>query len=160
MYAETIEDAEIAPERVFHDGVFTYLDFGDDADSVRRPVVHLIIDEIDTLVNTRSAGPTNNVTVVEAVGDLTLRNGQKIVCIKRHAPLRRGGAIVMEEELQGISRRSSFPKTGSGVNVGTGTIRPEKEPRGQIKRIPKYNEGRVDRGSATRSQIPIDQHPY
>jgi type IV secretory pathway VirB9-like protein len=82
MYAETAEDAEIAPERVFHDGLFTYFDFGDRADTTLRPVVHLLVDEVDTVVNTRTSGPDGSVLIAEAVGDFTLRNGQRIVCVR------------------------------------------------------------------------------
>lgn len=77
------KDAEIAPERVWHDGVFTYFDYGQKADSMPRPVIHLVVDGVDTMVNTRSTGADNHLLVAEAVGDFTLRNGQKVVCIKR-----------------------------------------------------------------------------
>lgn len=82
MYAETPADAEIAPERVFHDGLFTYFDFGDRADTVARPVVHLLVDGVDTVVNTRTSGPNGSILIAEAVGDFTLRNGQRVLCVR------------------------------------------------------------------------------
>ena len=75
------EDRQIAPERVFHDGLYTYIDFGDKADVMVRPVVHQVIDEIDTPVNTNTAGPEGNILVVQAVGNFTLRAGAQVVCI-------------------------------------------------------------------------------
>ncbi len=83
ILAPTMEDAEIAPLRVFNDGIWTYFDFGHKADSVRRPVVYLVVDGVDTMVNTRTSGQTGNVLIAEAVGDFTLRNGNRVVCVHR-----------------------------------------------------------------------------
>ncbi len=83
MLARQPADAEIAPQRVFEDGLFTYFDFGDKADSVMRPVVHQIVDGVDTVVNSRTTGPRGSILVAEAVGDFTLRNGGRVVCIRR-----------------------------------------------------------------------------
>lgn len=77
------DSAEIAPVRVFHDGVWTYFDFGPKADSVRRPIVYLVVDGVDSMVNTRTAGPTGNILIAEAIGDFTLRNGNRVVCVMR-----------------------------------------------------------------------------
>ena len=85
MYAKRKEDAVIAPARVYEDGVFTYFDFGDQSDSVARPVVHQLVDGVDTVVNTRTAGPRGNILIAEAVGDFTLRNGGRVVCVRRLA---------------------------------------------------------------------------
>ncbi|HIJ63198.1 MAG TPA: TrbG/VirB9 family P-type conjugative transfer protein [Rhodospirillaceae bacterium] len=83
MYARRKEDAAIAPQRVYEDGVFTYFDFGEQSDSVARPVVHQLVDGVDTVVNTRTAGPRGNILIAEAVGDFTLRNGGRVVCVRR-----------------------------------------------------------------------------
>jgi ComB9 competence protein len=83
ILAPTADDAEIAPERVFNDGIWTYFDFGKKADSVRRPVIYQVIDGVDTMVNTRTAGPTGSVMIAETVGEFTLRNGNRIVCVHR-----------------------------------------------------------------------------
>lgn len=82
ILAPTPEDVEIAPERVFTDGVWTYFDFGSRADIMRRPVIYLVQDGVDTLVNTRTAGPQGNVLIAEAVGNFTLRNGKRVVCVR------------------------------------------------------------------------------
>lgn len=74
---------KIAPDRVFHDGVFTYLYYARGRmDVVHRPVVHLVIDQVDNPVNTRTGGPHGNIIVVEAVGDMTLRNGERVICLR------------------------------------------------------------------------------
>jgi len=83
VLAETEEAGSIAPVRVWHDGVFTYLDFGEGrADIIQRPVVMRVVDEVDNPVNTRTVGKSGEILVVESVGrTLTLRNGQRIVCL-------------------------------------------------------------------------------
>ncbi len=86
MYARREVDAQIAPEHVFEDGVFTYFDFGEQSDSIPRPVVHQLVDGVDTVVNTRTSGPRGNVLIAEGVGDFTLRNGSRIVCVRQIGP--------------------------------------------------------------------------
>lgn len=83
IFAPTAADAEIAPMRVFHDGIWTYFDFGEKADLVRRPVVYRVVDGVDSMVNTRTAGVKGNVLVAEAVGDFTMKNGDRTLCIFR-----------------------------------------------------------------------------
>lgn len=77
------EDVVIAPERVWRDEVFTYIDLGQKAISMhQRPVVSLIIEGVESPVGTRTEGPYGRMIVVEAVGDLVLRSGRRVVCIK------------------------------------------------------------------------------
>lgn len=83
ILAPTMDDADIAPERVFNDGIWTYFDFGKKADYVRRPVIYQVVDGVDTMVNTRTAGPAGNILIAETVGDFTLRNGNRVVCVHR-----------------------------------------------------------------------------
>jgi ComB9 competence protein len=83
MFARNPGDADIAPQRVFEDGLFTYFDFGDKADTVARPVVHQVVDGVDVAVNSRTTGPHGSILVAEAIGDFTLRNGSRVVCVKR-----------------------------------------------------------------------------
>lgn len=88
MFAKRDTDAEIAPERVFEDGIFTYFDFGEQSDSISRPVVHHLVDGVDTVVNTRTVGPRGSILIAEAVGDFTLRNGNRVVCVRQLDPRR------------------------------------------------------------------------
>ncbi|HIJ39433.1 MAG TPA: TrbG/VirB9 family P-type conjugative transfer protein [Rhodospirillaceae bacterium] len=82
MYARTDNDAAIAPDRVYEDGVFTYFDFGDASDTVARPVVHQLVDGVDSVVNTRTGGARGNLLIAEAVGDFTLRLGGRVLCVR------------------------------------------------------------------------------
>jgi len=86
LYGQHPSDAEIAPSRVFEDGLFTYFDFGDRADIVTRPIVHQVVDGVDSAVNSRTVGPHGSILVAEAVGDFTLRSGNRVVCVKRISP--------------------------------------------------------------------------
>lgn len=76
--------AGVAPERVFRDNQFTYIDYGANADALNEwPVASLVVQGVETPVNVRTAGPNGRMLVVEGIGDIVLRNGMKIVCIKR-----------------------------------------------------------------------------
>ena len=81
--AQSDDAVSIAPVNVVDDGRFTLIDFGEGAraDNMLRPIVKEIVDGIESNVNTRTVGPTGNMLVVEAVGDLVLRNGNRIVCL-------------------------------------------------------------------------------
>jgi type IV secretory pathway VirB9-like protein len=81
IFSPTADDLEIAPLRVFTDGVWTYFDYGDKADTVRRPVIFHLVDEVESMVNTRTVGPKGNIMIAESVGNFVLRNGKRIICI-------------------------------------------------------------------------------
>ncbi|WP_162915205.1 TrbG/VirB9 family P-type conjugative transfer protein [Desertibaculum subflavum] len=72
-------DRTIAPERVFSDGVFTYFDFGARWTGTDLPAVWRVVDGVDTPQNTRIRG---TMLIAEATGAFTLRNGQRVVCIR------------------------------------------------------------------------------
>jgi len=72
-------DRSIAPERVFSDGVFTYFDFGTRWEGTDLPAVWRVVDGIDTPQNTRIRG---SMLIAEATGAFTLRNGQRVVCVR------------------------------------------------------------------------------
>ncbi|MBL0690422.1 MAG: TrbG/VirB9 family P-type conjugative transfer protein [Alphaproteobacteria bacterium] len=78
------DDYVIAPVRVWRDQIFTYIDFGDKALSMtQRPTVSIIVDGGESVASFHTDGPHSRLIIVEGVGDLILRNGQKIVCLKR-----------------------------------------------------------------------------
>jgi len=83
IYAESQADAAIAPVRVFSDNVHTYVDFGERADRISSPAAFLLRDGIDEPVNTRVVGSRGQILVVEALGDITLKSGERIICIRR-----------------------------------------------------------------------------
>lgn len=83
VFVPNPDDYVIAPERVWRDQIFTYIDFGEKALNMnQRPVVSLLVEGGETPVGSRTEGPQSRLLVVEAIGDLVLRNGQRIVCIK------------------------------------------------------------------------------
>lgn len=84
IFVPSDHSAGVAPERVFRDNQYTYIDYGANADALNEwPVASLVVQGVETPVNVRTAGPNGRMLVVEAVGDIVLRNGMKIVCIKR-----------------------------------------------------------------------------
>jgi len=83
VFVPNPDDYVIAPERVWRDQVFTYIDFGERALAMnQRPVVSLLVENGESPVGFRTEGPQSRLLVVEAVGDLVLRNGGRLVCIK------------------------------------------------------------------------------
>lgn len=83
IYVPNPDDVVIAPERVWHDDIFTYIDLGEKAlNMIQRPIVTLIVERVETPVGFRTKGPNNRLIIVEGVGDMVLRNGKRIVCLK------------------------------------------------------------------------------
>lgn len=83
VYVPNPDDVVIAPERVWRDDIFTYIDFGEKAlNMTQRPIVTLIVERIEVPVGFRTKGPNNRLIIVEGIGDMVLRNGKRIVCLK------------------------------------------------------------------------------
>lgn len=83
VYVPNPDDVVIAPERVWRDNIFTYIDLGKKAlNMTQRPVVSMIVERVEVPVGFRSKGPDNRLIVVEGIGDMVLRNGKRIICIK------------------------------------------------------------------------------
>lgn len=74
-------DKDIAPIFVYDDGKWTYFDFGKNFVSDRLPNAYKIVDEFDSVVNTRVVG---NLLVAQSlsIDGWTLKNGEKFVCIR------------------------------------------------------------------------------
>ena len=84
IFVPNPDDYVIAPERVWRDRIFTYIDFGDKVISMtQRPVVSLLVEGGESPVSFRTDGEDSRLLIVEAVGDMVLRSGQRIVCIKK-----------------------------------------------------------------------------
>ena len=99
------DDIELAPERVWRDDIFTYIDFGKKALTMtQRPVVNLIVQDSEVPVGSRTKGPHSRLLVVEGVGDMVLRNGQRIVCLK----MRRDPALGLENTDYSWSEQNSW----------------------------------------------------
>lgn len=87
VYVPNPEDVVIAPERVWRDDIFTYVDFGNKALNMnQRPIATLIVERLEVPVGFRTKGPNGRLMVIEGIGDIVLRNGKRIICLK----LRRG----------------------------------------------------------------------
>ncbi len=76
-------DIIIAPERVWRDEIFTYIDFGPKALTMtERPIVNLLSQGSEVPIGFRTRGPNGRLMVVEGIGDLVLRNGKRLICLK------------------------------------------------------------------------------
>lgn len=96
IYVPNPDDVVIAPERVWRDDIFTYIDLGEKAlNMTQRPIVTLIVERVETPIGFRTKGPNNRLIIVEGVGDMVMRSGKRMVCLK----LRRSD----EEGLQYVS---------------------------------------------------------
>ena len=83
VYVPNPDDVVIAPERVWRDDIFTYIDLGAKAlNMTQRPIVTLIVERMEVPVGFRTKGPNNRLIIVEAIGDMVMRNGKRIVCLK------------------------------------------------------------------------------
>ena len=83
IYVPNPDDVVIAPERVWHDDIFTYIDLGEKAlNMIQRPIVTLIVERTETPVGFRTKGPNNRLIIVEGIGDMVLRSGKRMVCLK------------------------------------------------------------------------------
>jgi type IV secretory pathway VirB9-like protein len=86
IFVPNPDDFVIAPERVWRDKIFTYIDFGDKVIAMtQRPVVSILVEGGESPVGFRTDGENGRLLIVEAVGDMVLRSGQRIVCIKRRS---------------------------------------------------------------------------
>ena len=117
VYVPNPDDIIIAPERVWRDNIFTYIDLGEKAlTAVQRPIVTLIVERSETPVGFRSAGPNNRLIVVEGMGDMVLRSGKRIVCLK----LRRSDADGLENTVYADTNewdlQTSYASQGKGVD--------------------------------------------
>lgn len=76
-------DDELAPEVVFRDDRFTYLQYGPRWAGLDLPTAYVVVDDVDELVNTRVRGRTY---IVESTARLiSLKSGARFLCIE-YAP--------------------------------------------------------------------------
>ncbi len=110
IYIPNPSDVDIAPDNVWRDNIFTYIDLGPKALTMtQRPVVSLLVQETEVPVGFRTTGPNSRLIVVEAIGDLVLRNGKKLICLK----LRRDPSAGLEyTDYSGSENMTVSPYTG------------------------------------------------
>lgn len=110
IYIPNPSDVDIAPDNVWRDNIFTYIDLGPKALTMtQRPVVSLLVQDTEVPVGFRTTGPNSRLIVVEAIGDLVLRNGKKLICLK----LRRDPSAGLEyTDYSGAENMTVSPYTG------------------------------------------------
>lgn len=158
VYVPNPDDVVIAPERVWRDDIFTYIDLGAKAVNMnQRPIVTLINEKVETPVGFRSKGPNNRLIVVEAIGDLVMRNGKRIICLK----LRRSDSAGLENAIyaddvapgwdvppplkHGDLEGAFNPQSAAGGKNGGGEYLPLANPGQSTQRTPGQYD--VDVGS-------------
>ena len=83
VYVPNPEDVSIAPERVWRDDIFTYIDLGQKSlNMTQRPIITLLVERVEVPVGFRTAGPNNRLIIVEGIGDMVMRNGKRLICLK------------------------------------------------------------------------------
>ena len=70
--------SEIAPDRVYTDGKKTWFDYTDRIERTDLPIIHAVIDEVDTPLNVIREG---NKLVAFGTGSFTLKHGKRVVCV-------------------------------------------------------------------------------
>ncbi len=136
VYIPNPDDVIIAPERVWRDDIFTYIDLGEKAlNMTQRPIVTLIVERIEVPVGFRTKGPNNRLIIVEGVGDMVMKNGKRIICLK----MRRSDDVGLEN----ISY--------AGKTMSPSWDVPPPLPNGDVPYNQGYREGsgfdRADRGA-------------
>ena len=112
------DDVDIAPDNVWRDNIFTYIDLGPKALTMtQRPVVSLLVQDTEVPVGFRTRGENSRLIVVEAIGDMVLRNGRKVICIK----LRRDPAAGLEyTDYSGFNEQPfAYARQGQSQPMGT-----------------------------------------
>ena len=136
VYVPNPDDVVIAPERVWRDDIFTYIDLGKKAlNMIQRPVVSMIVERGEVPVGFRTKGPNNRLIIVEGVGDMVLRNGKRLVCVK----LRRSDASGLEYAINAdddMVPQWDVPAPLPERNNGNSNVTPMPYPGGQ-----SYNSG-------------------
>ena len=124
VYVPNPDDIIIAPERVWRDNIFTYIDLGEKAlTSVQRPIVTLIVERSETPVGFRAAGPNNRLIIVEGMGDMVLRSGKRIVCLK----LRRADSDGLENTIYAKTNEWDLQNAHASTPTNTDSSKEEIE---------------------------------
>ena len=126
VYIPNPDDVVIAPERVWRDDIFTYIDLGEKALTMtQRPIVTLIVERMEIPVGFRTKGPNNRLIIVEGIGDLVMRNGKRMVCLKLRRSVESGleytpTAKDLEEHQWQVPAPIPGGKNGNGASAYNG----------------------------------------
>lgn len=114
MYLPNPEDVDIAPDNIWRDNIFTYIDLGPKALTMtQRPIVNLVVQDTEVPVGFRTSGPNSRLIIVEGIGDMVLRNGKKLICLK----LRRDPSAGLEYTDYSGAQSNSITRPS---NIGSG----------------------------------------
>ncbi|MEQ8832161.1 MAG: TrbG/VirB9 family P-type conjugative transfer protein [Alphaproteobacteria bacterium] len=116
VYIQTEESREIAPVNVMHDGITTYLYFGEKSDYIEHPTIRQVVDEIDTPVTYNVLGEKSDIYAVHAIGSFTLRVGGKIVCVVYTGPDLFGPE---QKEIRVVGPEGGVPRSTNPVGPDT-----------------------------------------
>ena len=121
-------DMDIAPERVWRDEIFTYIDFGPKAlTMMERPIVNLLSQGSEVPIGFRTRGPNGRLMVVEGIGDMVLRNGKKLLCLKiRKDPSFGTEWVEYEQSVQPKWTQPPMITTGTGPRNGAAQNAPQQ----------------------------------
>lgn len=121
IYVPNPDDVVIAPERVWRDDIFTYIDLGEKAlNMTQRPIVTLIVERVETPVGFRTKGPNNRLIIVEGIGDMVMRSGKRMVCLKLRRSDEEGLQYVSYADDQNKNSWDIAPKIPGGQAAGSG----------------------------------------
>jgi ComB9 competence protein len=82
-YVRNDADRDIAPERIFRLGPYTYFDFGARAETMTKPAIYTVVDGVETLANVETKGERGQLIRVDTVeSDFALKSGDRTVCVK------------------------------------------------------------------------------
>jgi hypothetical protein len=85
----------ILPRRIWDDGTWIYLDFGNVIDQGRIPAPFVVIDGVDQPIAPSMIGDRGHIMVVRRLVEMvTLRSGQTVLCLVRGAPVTTGPSVV------------------------------------------------------------------
>lgn len=124
-------DEALAPYDVFRDDQFTFLCYGDNWEDSDLMVAapYQVVDGVDRQVNFRV---THNCLIVETVGDLTLKHGDSVLCVRLAAPLtpRKPKHVSVTQPPQGVAPDVQQPATKKPATT-TSRAAPPAPPRPQ-----------------------------
>lgn len=89
VYAKDSNSEAIKPAGVCHDGIYTIIDFGEEADSIKGVVAYEVVDKIDSKIDPHWSGARNQLLILHTVSELiSYGNGEKVICLKKKTPIR------------------------------------------------------------------------
>lgn len=109
IYVPVKQAGGTVPYRVFHDDRFTYIDYGPNASQMTEwPAPVIVIQGVEGPIGFRTTGPGGRLMVLEALGDFVLRNGQRVIVIKKRSEVSSKDRTLIEYPVA-----SSAPMSGA-----------------------------------------------